>query len=154
MWTSRTVAGGGKNQDLVDAQYFNSRDTLYRNASTVLYGPVRVRLSNLPSMAVTMSVDGGSSPPPENVSDYNSYDRPTSQSPPPPESRQSLAPTALSPAPLPDSLIHTPAPVPENRPQGPYRPNYKPDLILSGHSRSISSVKFSPDGSMLASCGE
>jgi WD40 repeat protein len=32
-------------------------------------------------------------------------------------------------------------------------PNYKPQLILSGHKKSISSVKFSPDGSMLASAG-
>ncbi|KAI9434138.1 WD40 repeat-containing protein [Lactarius psammicola] len=30
-------------------------------------------------------------------------------------------------------------------------PNYKPHLILSGHRKSISSVKFSPDGNLLAS---
>ncbi|KAH9082026.1 WD40 repeat-like protein [Lactarius deliciosus] len=32
-------------------------------------------------------------------------------------------------------------------------PNYKPHLILSGHRKSISSVKFSPDGNLLASAG-
>jgi len=32
-------------------------------------------------------------------------------------------------------------------------PNYKPQLILSGHKKSISSVKFSPDGNFLASAG-
>jgi WD40 repeat protein len=31
--------------------------------------------------------------------------------------------------------------------------NYKPHLILSGHKKSISSVKFSPDGNLLASAG-
>ena len=31
--------------------------------------------------------------------------------------------------------------------------NYKPHLILSGHKESISFVKFSPDGNLLASAG-
>ena len=31
--------------------------------------------------------------------------------------------------------------------------NYKAQLILSGHKKSISSVKFSPDGNLLASAG-
>ena len=31
--------------------------------------------------------------------------------------------------------------------------NYKPQLFLSGHKKSISSVKFSPDGNLLASAG-
>ena len=35
----------------------------------------------------------------------------------------------------------------------PSAPNYKPQLILSGHKKSISSVKFSPDGNLLASAG-
>jgi WD40 repeat protein len=30
---------------------------------------------------------------------------------------------------------------------------YKPHLILSGHNKAISSVKFSPDGNLLASAG-
>ena len=33
-------------------------------------------------------------------------------------------------------------------------PDYKTKYILSGHARSISAIKFSPDGTMLASCGE
>lgn len=33
-------------------------------------------------------------------------------------------------------------------------PNYKTTLILSGHTRSISSVKFNPEGTILASAGE
>ncbi len=33
------------------------------------------------------------------------------------------------------------------------KPQYKLRNILSGHTRSISSLKFSPDGSMLASSG-
>ena len=36
---------------------------------------------------------------------------------------------------------------------GTSRPQYKLRHILSGHTRSIASLKFSPDGSMLASCG-
>ena len=33
-------------------------------------------------------------------------------------------------------------------------PNYKTKYIMSGHTRSISSVKFNPEGSILASAGE
>ena len=33
------------------------------------------------------------------------------------------------------------------------RPNYHAKFILSGHTMSISSLKFSPDGSLLASSG-
>lgn len=36
---------------------------------------------------------------------------------------------------------------------GTFKPQYKLRHILSGHTRSIASLKFSPDGSMLASCG-
>lgn len=49
-----------------------------------------------------------------------------------------------------DASTHIPPAVPE--PQS-TRPNYKTRYILSGHTRSISAVKFSPDGSMLASSG-
>lgn len=69
------------------------------------------------------------------------------------DAREPIATTALSP-PAQDSSAQTPMPVPQPQPESPYRPNYKPTLMLSGHSRSIASIKFSPDGKMLASCGE
>lgn len=51
-----------------------------------------------------------------------------------------------------------PAPGPSTSGAGPSagreRPNYELRHVLRGHSQSISSVKFSPDGTLLASCGE
>lgn len=35
----------------------------------------------------------------------------------------------------------------------PPRPNYKLHYTLSGHTLGIASLKFSPDGKVLASCG-
>ncbi len=33
-------------------------------------------------------------------------------------------------------------------------PAYRLDMIMSGHTRSVSALKFSPDGTILASAGE
>jgi WD40 repeat protein len=59
-------------------------------------------------------------------------------------------PPSVSPSPVatPAETI-TPNSVPFNE-----TPNYKTKYILSGHRRSISSVKFNPAGTILASAGE
>jgi WD40 repeat protein len=43
-------------------------------------------------------------------------------------------------------------PTPNQTPRTPTL-NYRAQLILSGHKKSISSIKFSPDGNLLASAG-
>lgn len=55
---------------------------------------------------------------------------------------------ASSPLPVPDAdaaLPHDPATA---------RLNYKPRLVLKGHKRAVSAVKFSPDGRLIASACE
>ena len=47
-----------------------------------------------------------------------------------------------------------PQDAPAGRPPPLRKPNYKCQHVLRGHTMSISSVKFSPDGLLLASCGE
>ncbi|KAL1748896.1 WD40-repeat-containing domain protein [Schizophyllum fasciatum] len=43
---------------------------------------------------------------------------------------------------------------PKPIPYDPNKPHYTTRYILTGHARSISAVKFSPDGKLLASCGQ
>lgn len=54
--------------------------------------------------------------------------------------------------PVPPSPPQTHPVTPES-PHHPLTPNYKLRYTLGGHTMSISSLKFSPDGSMLASSG-
>ena len=56
--------------------------------------------------------------------------------------------TALQP--LQDRALHDNKPLSQD---GASLPQYKLRYILSGHTRSTSSLKFSPDGTMLASAG-
>lgn len=46
-----------------------------------------------------------------------------------------------------------PAPEPDSKPSVGAKPNYKHQYTLSGHKLSISSLKFSPSGAILASSG-
>jgi WD40 repeat protein len=65
-------------------------------------------------------------------------------------------------APLPPAQLHPPPVAPPPGPSNPppptnthtrARPRYELRHTLRGHTMSISSVKFSPDGTLLASCG-
>lgn len=61
---------------------------------------------------------------------------------------------SATPLPLvPSPPVPTSPPSVENSSQETTRPNYKLRYMLSGHTRSVSSLKFSPDGSLLASSG-
>jgi len=71
----------------------------------------------------------------------------------PPTQQPHPPPPLAAPAPAPP-LTAPPNNNPPTNAHARVRPRYELKHTLSGHTMSISSVKFSPDGTLLASCGK
>ena len=121
------------------------------------------RVFLISTMADAMDVDGGAT---TNGSEDVVKEEPVPSPVPPPAAKtvvtRSLMPIAATiitteeagpskaPQPKEEEEEEGPKPIPYD----PNKPHYMTRYILTGHARSISAVKFSPDGKLLASCGE
>lgn len=71
-----------------------------------------------------------------------------------PDADLEVPPTPIEPSPPPPSHAPVAGPTTAAREEVKLAPNYATRYIMSGHTRSISTVKFNPEGTILASAGK